>query len=61
MHLLILSLNPNWQGNNAILADSGSLQVKWRYLAKVTGNKRNTKKVDDVITLLGNSPLFDGI
>lgn len=44
--------NIGWTGNNAILAEFGTLQIEFRYLAKATGRPELKEKVEKVFEIM---------
>jgi len=46
------SFNTNWHSDSASLAEVGTMQVEFRYLSKVTGNRKFAEKAVKIIDLL---------
>ena len=53
--------NIPWAGGNAIVAEMGTLQVEFRYLAKAVGNKEFATKSENVYTVLDTMPHQQGL
>lgn len=53
--------NIGWTGNNAILAEFGTIQIEFRYLARVSGNKEFAKKVERVFKIMDEIAPPDGL
>jgi Glycosyl hydrolase family 47 len=53
--------NVGWTGNSAILAEFGSIQVEFRYLARISGNKEFATKTERVFEIMKEIAPKDGL
>ena len=53
--------NSNWNSRGTSIAEAGTLQIEFRFLAKVTGNVTYADKAEHVFDLLGMLKTEDGL
>jgi hypothetical protein len=53
--------NIGWTGNNAILAEFGTIQMEFRYLARISGNTEFAKKTERVFEIMKEIAPADGL
>ena len=56
-----ISFNMDWTGGNSILAELGTLQIEFRFLAKATGKAHYAEKADKVFELMKSIAPTDGL
>lgn len=55
------SYNQRWLGNNAVLAELGTIQLEFRYLAAATGKKEYANAVNRILEVVGKINPRDGL
>jgi hypothetical protein len=55
------SYNQRWLGNNAVLAELGTIQLEFRYLAAATGKKEYATAVNKILKVVGKINPRDGL
>ena len=55
------SMNAGWTGGSSLLAEIGTIQVEFRYLAKITGREEFKTKADNVFKIMNTKRTKDGL